>query len=332
MATWSNKPPEDVEQTGTSGLGGAEARSNADKNAQRRVPSWYGRQCSLTGVSVFDASHIVDVQAVNCIGEESLTVWRYLRMFWPLQKIEAFDIIGEELRNILPLEPTAHRLWDRNRFGLRPIPHPENPSSIYIQFVWFDHYHNTIGLGESGGESIDKDLHDTRREFVDSATQKLGCEHVAHGDVYEFRTTSPTRNPLPQLRFLQLRFAIQKLFVGVKAAGSLEHIFGGEPPEDTGGPSPDESFMPRDWAMMLEEARRLGILDERNEKLWRKSILEKARRDYLQEMARRQELMDEMGPESGEEEKQEQQEEEEEQEEKEEDEVAEVQPVRHDQN
>jgi hypothetical protein len=57
----------------------------------------------------------------------------------------------------------------------------------------------------AGGVSTGKDLHDTRREIVDVATQKLGCQHVAVGDVYELKSsdTSPAESP-----FFQLRYAV----------------------------------------------------------------------------------------------------------------------------
>lgn len=229
MATWSNKPPEDVRREA--------AWTKATSNADKVVPSWYGRQCSITSIKIYDAAPIVDLQAVKGIGEESLTVWRHLRVFWPaLEKIQTFDIFGKELENILPLSPTAHRLWHINKAGLRPIPHPHDPNSIYLQVVWFQNYHNDIDWSKPVSPPIDKDLRDTRREVVDSATQLSGCQYILHGDVYEFRTTSATTRPLPNLRFLQLRYAVQKLFAGVQAAGeALEKPSGKEeePPNVT---------------------------------------------------------------------------------------------------
>lgn len=239
MATWSNKPPEDVRREA--------AWTKATNNAEKVVPSLYGRQCSITSVKVYDAAPIVDLQAFKGIGEESLTVWRHLRVFWPaLEKIQTFDIFGKELENILPLSPTAHRLWHINKAGLRPIPHPNDPNSIYLQVVWFQNYHNDIGWSKPVSPPIDKDLRDTRREVVDSATQLSGCQYILHGDVYEFRTTSATTRPLPNLRFLQLRYAVQKLFAGVQAAGeALEKPSGREeePPNVTNsGPSVEKNL------------------------------------------------------------------------------------------
>lgn len=183
---------------------------------------------------------------------------------------------------------------------------------------------------------------------MDPATQLSGCQFIRHGDVYEFKTTNPTNRPLPNLQFLQLRYAVQKFFAGVQAAGAtLEKPSGGEeeppnvtnsepsegeeePPNvinsDTGfgtwprqGPSPlecilsmgvpelpegpeppDESYMPRDWDWMLDEAWKRGILDESSEAWWRKCTLKQAYLDWCKGMATRQALADEMGPDGGE--------------------------------
>lgn len=217
-------------------------------------------------------------------------------------------------------------------------------------------------LEQTGRPANYKDLRDTRREVVDSATQLSGCQYILHGDVYEFRTTSATTRPLPNLRFLQLRYAVQKLFAGVQAAvealekpsgreeeppnvtnsepsrgeeeppnvtnsepsggeeespndtnsdagfgawprQGLECIFSMGVPELPEGPEPpDESYMPRDWDWMLDEAWMRGILDESSEAWWRKCILKQAYLDWCKAMAARQALVDEMGPNGGKEE------------------------------
>lgn len=149
MATWSNKPPEDIRREA--------AWTKATSKADKVVPSWYGMQCSITSIKIYDAAQIVDLQAFKGIGEESLTVWRHLRVFWPaLDKIQTFDIFGKELENILPLSPTAYRLWQTNKLGLRPIPHPHDPKSIYLQVVWFQNYHNDIGWSKPVGPPTTK--------------------------------------------------------------------------------------------------------------------------------------------------------------------------------
>ncbi|KAK0734693.1 hypothetical protein B0T26DRAFT_762156 [Lasiosphaeria miniovina] len=95
--------------------------------------------------------------------------------------------------------------------------------------------------------------------------------------------SDPEKRPLLDIRFFQMRYAMQHIFAGIQAAGALQAIFGGEPPDDdTPGSGRDEPFLPTDWDNMLREALELGILSERTEAIWRKSLLERAYHEALQ--------------------------------------------------
>ncbi|KAK0741960.1 hypothetical protein B0T21DRAFT_122847 [Apiosordaria backusii] len=136
MGTWVNKPVDTLntvvagergEETSTDDTEGeAEGPSPADKAAQRTVPPWYQNRCALTGVEAVDAAHIVDVQAIKSMHDPA-GFWSILQLFWPLEDIQQLEFTGYEERNILSLQPTAHRLWDRHKFALRPIQHPTSP-------------------------------------------------------------------------------------------------------------------------------------------------------------------------------------------------------------
>ncbi|KAK1832860.1 hypothetical protein QBC39DRAFT_245934, partial [Podospora conica] len=240
-----------------------------DVFAQRTVPTWYGGQCALTGVNYDTATHIIDEQSVKVM-DKSQEIWGIISYYWPLGDIADFRVTGDELRNILPLGPDAHRLWDRNRLGLRPIPHPTNPeTTLYLQVIWFDKYYNDNGWSESACSSKGSGIHDKRRPKQDAAGD------VKHGDIYELKTSDPTNHPLPSTNLLQCRLAVQKLLAGAQAAGALREIFGGDPPGSCEGPVHvrDPGYMPRDWDIMLQEALDLGILNQSSESRWRQCIL-----------------------------------------------------------
>jgi len=294
IGIWVNKPVETSdavvkgegsEQTSAKGKeadrkGKAADRSNADKTAQRAVPPWYQNCCALTGVETVDAAHIVDVQATKSM-DDPVLFWGMLRMFWPLEDIQQLEIIGHEERNILPLQPTAHRLWDRHKFALRPIADPTDPDHrMYLQVVWFKDRHAEIGLADNGqGSSKKTNLSDRRRTMEDSIG--AGARYVVHGDIYELGTSDPKERPLPNIYFFQMRYALQQLFAGQQAAGALAVIFGGDPPDDP-GTARDEALMPSDWDNMLREALELGILTTTTEAIWRRCILERAYEEYMQ--------------------------------------------------
>ncbi|KAK0616643.1 hypothetical protein B0T14DRAFT_604884 [Immersiella caudata] len=289
IGIWVNKPVETLdavfkgegsEQAPTKGK--AADRSNLDKIAQRIVPPWYQNCCTLTGVETVDAAHIVDVQATKSM-DEPVHFWDMLRMFWPLEDIQQLEITGHEKRNILPMQPTAHRLWDRHKFALCPIPHPTDPEhSMYLQVVWFEDRHAEIGLADNG-RSKETNLSDRRRTMEDSIG--AGARYVMHGDIYELSTSDPEKRPLPNIYLFQIRYAIQQLFAGQQAAGALQAIFGGDPPDDPGTVR-DEAFMPSDWDGMLRDALELGILSTTTEAIWRRCILENAYEQSLQKVRR----------------------------------------------
>ncbi|KAK4459983.1 hypothetical protein QBC42DRAFT_230528 [Cladorrhinum samala] len=273
-AMFLKEEAEGGEETSTKGKAADQGR--ADKAAQRRVPPWYQNCCCLTGTETVDAAHIIDVQAAKSM-RDPLDFWGTLQLLWPLDDIQQLEIAGHEERNILPLQPTAHRLWDRHKFALRPIPHPTDPEhKVYLQVVWFDDRHAEIGLTGNNGQgssSKETDLLDRRRKMEDSIGS--GARYVLHGDVYELSTSDPENRPLPDVCFLEMRYAVQQLLACQQAAGALRAIFGGDPPEDP-GTTRDEAFMPSDWDGMLREALELGILSTKKEEIWRRCILERA--------------------------------------------------------
>ncbi|KAK5658082.1 hypothetical protein OQA88_2638 [Cercophora sp. LCS_1] len=300
IGIWVNKPVETLdavfkgeggEQTPTKGK--AAKRSNEDKMAQRTVPPWYQDCCTITGVETVDAAHIVDAQATKSM-DGPLGFWNMLRVFWPLEDIQQLEITGHEKRNILPLQPTAHRFWDRHKFALRPIPHPTDPEhNIYLQIIWFKDRHAEIGLADKG-RSKETNLSDHRRTMEDSIG--AGARYVIHGDIYQLSTSDPEKRPLPNIYLFQMRYAMQQLFAGQQAAGALQAIFGGDPPDDP-GTARDEVFMPSDWDCMLRDALKLGILNTTTEAIWRRCILERTFKQNLRRYKKWKEEQEEGGEE-----------------------------------
>lgn len=102
---------------------------------------------------------------------------------------------------------------------------------------------------------------------------------IEHGDVYELVTADEVTCPLPNMDFLRLRYAIQKLLASMKAAGGLKDIFR-HPPPSFQGPVRDEAYMPGDWEMLIEAAEQEGILSVEAAEGWRRYFSEIAYQDY----------------------------------------------------
>ncbi|KAK0719060.1 hypothetical protein B0T21DRAFT_60626 [Apiosordaria backusii] len=174
----------------------------------------------------------------------------------------------KEDRNILPLSPNAHVLWDMHEFGLRPIKHSTDPDHIlFLQVVIFKELHVEIGFSSNrprGGFSF----------VLMDACREDPPKFIRHGDVYKLVTTDPEKRPLPRFEYLQLRYAVQTIIAAQKAAGALKTLFGGPPPESTVGLELDDVCVPREWEEDLDQAERFGILDYASKNKWRLAILE----------------------------------------------------------
>jgi len=254
----------------------ADSREKKHTDAQTTVKDWYNEMCVLTGGTVqVEGAHIFDVRAINRLrpNEEAISIWDMLKTFWPLEKLRALMVKGSQDRNIIPLRLDAHRFWDKHMFALRPIPHRTDPDHrLYLQMVWLD---NIIVEGNLVNNPWNHQQRGTITDFrrsVDGYTFSA----IMHGDVYELVTTDPEKRPLPDIHLLQLRFAVQKLLGGMRAAGALKDIFHGPPPGDIATPVPDQVYMPDIWEELIQDAKEAGVLTADAAKRWRRYVLEDA--------------------------------------------------------
>ncbi|KAL1896516.1 hypothetical protein Sste5346_004550 [Sporothrix stenoceras] len=128
---------------------------------------------------------------------------------------------------------------------------------MYVQVVW---------LKNKDGDRVDYDWNHARDGGI-SDYRREGYIPVRHGDVYEMLTTDPENHPLPSEFFLQIQFGVHKILAGVRAAGGLRVIFGGDPPEDQ-CPTDYDVKVPVFWQVLLDDALREGVLSEEQATLW----------------------------------------------------------------
>ncbi|KAK3364832.1 hypothetical protein B0T24DRAFT_495057, partial [Lasiosphaeria ovina] len=244
-------------------------RPKADRDAQEIVKGWYNNMCTLTGGTFFiEGTRIIDFRVTKKLGvyKGPLTIWRMLKTFWPLEDLRSLDISGDEQRNILPLRIDAHTFWDNHHFALRPLEHPTDPTHrLYLQMVWLKNITTEGNLARSPWDHrVNGTITDFRRGSGDDDTFPA----VRHGDVYELVMADEVTGPLPNIHFLRLRYAIQKLLAGMKAAGALKDIFRGPPPSGIKGPVRDEVYMRGDWEMLIEAAEQEGVLSVEAAEQW----------------------------------------------------------------
>lgn len=109
-------------------------RDEKDKAAQEKVCEWYDNVSVLTGHGLSDGARIFGVAA----RARSSRLFDLMIDSWPTDKVvkwmTALRSDEKRMRNILPMEPTAHKMFDRFLFALRPVQCPDQPEKrMYLQ-------------------------------------------------------------------------------------------------------------------------------------------------------------------------------------------------------
>lgn len=237
------------------------SNTNSKTNDQRRVCDLYGNRCVLTGRDHAQGAHIVPVRA---LAKTMTSIWQWLRVLWPLERIQTFET--EESRNILPLGIEAHWMWDRHDFALRPIQDPSRPDQLYLQLEWIGEMNTETGL-----VSTQRDERRGTLVMYDRG-DATSCPKIANGSVFRFTTADPGIAPLPDFRLMQAQYAIHRLCGSVRTAGALSIIFSGNPPDCS--EDDDLSFDARMaridpvWDDMIRTAMDCRVLDEAEAGRW----------------------------------------------------------------
>ena len=65
-----------------------------DKYHAHDVKGWYGDECVLSGPSdVLEGAHILDVQAMENMNNDTSQIWQYLRVFWPRENATRWTFV-----------------------------------------------------------------------------------------------------------------------------------------------------------------------------------------------------------------------------------------------
>ena len=265
--------------------GATAIRSYNDVKAQRDVKKdWYKGACILARTtSRVKGAHIIDVAAKH--QEPPLSIWGVLRMFFPLEKLATLEIDAEQ--NILPLNIDVHKAWDTHEFGLRPIKHAANPEEkLFLQVVAFKQLFVTRGFTSEGSGNF-LGLVDWNHN-----TSTPQCRAIQHGDLYLLATSNPVQYPLPNFRYLQLRYSAQMILAAQKAARWLDRFFRGPAPElALEMEELDDVLVPSDWEEELVDAERRGMINGSKRQEWELAILEHEHRK-VHDMLGKEELRD----------------------------------------
>ncbi|OIW31471.1 hypothetical protein CONLIGDRAFT_629164 [Coniochaeta ligniaria NRRL 30616] len=268
------KETEREEQTEDAGKKG---RTAEDERVQREVCRWYGHRCILTGVTPVGA-HIFPVG----LRSDPLidNFWLALGMFWPRKRVAQWEeaLAGAGKRNIFPLSPDAHAMWDRHLFALRPIRDPEDPArSMFVQVDW-----------DTAADVFSGDRKEARRQG-DYLTNHWEAEHdgeplrtIETGDVFKITTKNAGTHPLPSFELLEIQYALHRILGNFSAAGFLKDLFRRPPPRVPPVRSGDSGRLSFLDEYLLECAERADIFSAEDAVFWRAQLVrEEAMRERI---------------------------------------------------
>ncbi|KAL2833528.1 hypothetical protein BJY01DRAFT_253492 [Aspergillus pseudoustus] len=183
----------------------------ADKCQQRDNDA-----CVITkGGDCTEVAHIYPFSLGTKVGQTThRAFWETLSKFWSQDQVHKWEesVFGpkrtEILQNLLCLDPTAHALWGKAKFALKPLQLSLNSDTLTVQFYW---------LGHSTYAFKDLQTPPSQPSNIQSAvrgTRLFDCMNnrcLESGDVLTLTTNDPQNLPLPSIEILRLQWFLNRL-------------------------------------------------------------------------------------------------------------------------
>ncbi|RDW81428.1 HNH endonuclease signature motif containing protein [Aspergillus mulundensis] len=159
-------------------------------------------------------AHIYPHSLGNAIGKREWdSFWNPLRIFWSPAQIDQWEneVLGnmrtEIPPNLLCLAPHVKTLWDKARFGLKPIGPKEDGHALEVEFHWLPMQMDRrifVRIGEVPPKARPSTI---KAKFRNIETD----EDIESGDRLLLRTPDPQRWPLPSMKLLSMRWTLDRL-------------------------------------------------------------------------------------------------------------------------
>ena len=184
--------------------------------------------CVLTGEPSIEIAHIYPFHSIKDKEQDILgqrhTFWNQLRVFWPKDKITAWEVLlfpkgiheigEEEVYNLLVLSRNAHDQWGRGAFALKPISVSDDKMTLEVQFFWQKRQQRTqtpMSLLTMPFSTEDLD----RNVRLDNNVSTLFNNHtwkpIKSGDYFKLETDDPRTKPLPSSQLLEIQWFLQRV-------------------------------------------------------------------------------------------------------------------------
>ncbi|KAK9428085.1 hypothetical protein V1505DRAFT_388234 [Lipomyces doorenjongii] len=195
-------------------------------------------RCVLTGDPSREVAHIYPFHSIKYkersgLGERHI-FWDQLKIFWPDQKIADWELelfpkglheMGEEKTyNLITLSRTAHDMWARGAFALKPISVSNDNMTLKVQFFWQKKQTDIQATMSLLTTPFSTEHLDQNDGAFDSARALLyyADKRITSGQFFELHTNDPTTKPLPSFQLLEMQWFLQRVAGMAGAAGDID--------------------------------------------------------------------------------------------------------------
>jgi hypothetical protein len=122
----------------------------------------------------------------------------------------------ERCFNLISLSPSAHDMWNKGLFALKPLKLSPDRKTLTVQFFW------QVPGNYKFGSKVDLLTETPSSEGLDTVT-KASTQYwltriengsfppICSGETFTFTTTDPKNLPLPSLELLEMQWVLQRL-------------------------------------------------------------------------------------------------------------------------
>ncbi|QSS50626.1 hypothetical protein I7I53_11384 [Histoplasma capsulatum var. duboisii H88] len=207
----------------------------------------------LTNVSLCEVAHIFPHCMINEMPPQtSLTAaippfWKLLRFFFEPDRLNRWRAeifkdpsnptqTADGCQNMICLDPTAHEMWSRGQFALRPVSMSDDCKELTVQFYWqpkppHDRF-DSVNIQRAPGSS--RDLSRVGGNYLAIFNNTDFARAIKSGDTFIFRTANPDTHPLPSFELLDMQWCLQRI-VSMSGAADVYDEEDGDGDDDDGG-------------------------------------------------------------------------------------------------
>ncbi|KAB5511344.1 hypothetical protein GE09DRAFT_1272253, partial [Coniochaeta sp. 2T2.1] len=203
------------------------------------------RISALTGHGNSQVAHLWPISV--CSHAMADLFWSLVDQVWSAEQVKEWrEALESDLgtwTNILPMEATAHDMFDRFEFALKPIKCPSGSDRrILFEIDTRLALRVTVRTRADGTTSTTigrkEDKRRQRLQYLTNYRKPIPCDdgrtgfqELIHGNVIEIITPDPTTIPLPSYTIANATYHLTLFVAALKAAGLLEQVFRGPPPD-----------------------------------------------------------------------------------------------------